>query len=136
MSDLDRPGIIELLGRLGAESDETVLRAARELHRKMSESGASWDDLIRPDTPAAYPEGEKHPLEPAAPGDTASAATKEGSAAERSEAGRLIERLLARKDLSANLRQELVEMRRTIADGRLDAMDSRYLRALAKRLGA
>jgi hypothetical protein len=53
MADLDRAVLIELLGRLGAESDETVLQAGRELHRKVRESGANWDELIRPQPLAA-----------------------------------------------------------------------------------
>ncbi len=140
MSNLDRAGIIELLGRLGADDDETVLHAARELNRKMSEAGARWEDLIRSPTPAADAGAdERHPeAQPVrtAPDGGAAAPTGAGSPAERSETARLIERLLARKDVSSNLREELAEMKRTIADGRLDAMDSRYLRALAKRLGA
>ena len=58
------------------------------------------------------------------------------SAAEMAEAGRLIERLLARSGLSAETRADLEEMQRTIAAGRFDAMDNRYVRALARRLGA
>ena len=140
MSNLDRAGIIELLGRLGADNDETVLHAARELHRKMSEAGARWEDLIRSPHAGGGSPARTSGIREAPPVRTAptaaAAATGEGSAAERSETARLIERLLARKDLSSNLREELAEMKRTIADGRLDAMDSRYLRALAKRLGA
>ena len=49
MASLDRPAIIELLGRLGAESEQTVVQAARELHAKVGESGLTWDDLLRPD---------------------------------------------------------------------------------------
>ena len=33
------------------------------------------------------------------------------------------------------MREDLTEMKRSIADGSLDAMDSNYVRALAKRLG-
>ncbi len=40
MVSLDRPAIIELLGRLGAESEQTVVQAARELHAKVGESGS------------------------------------------------------------------------------------------------
>ena len=48
MANLDRPGMIELLGRLGAENDETVLQAARELHRKISTSGLTWEQVLPP----------------------------------------------------------------------------------------
>jgi hypothetical protein len=50
MASLDRPAIIELLGRLGAESEQTIVQAARELHAKVGESGLTWDDLLRPDS--------------------------------------------------------------------------------------
>ncbi len=53
-----------------------------------------------------------------------------------SEDGRILERLLARKGLSKTMREELRDLRRSQAEGGLDAMDRRYIRALAKRLGA
>ena len=53
MANVDRPSLIELLGRLGAESDEAVLATARDLHRKVSESGSTWDELLRADFDAA-----------------------------------------------------------------------------------
>ncbi len=34
------------------------------------------------------------------------------------------------------MREDLADMKRSIADGNLDAMDRNYIRALAKRLGA
>ena len=139
MANLDRSGIIELLGRLGADSDETVLHAGRELHRRLSESGLSWDDLIRPEPLAADAGADAEPGEEPrerAPADKSSEAAGVISAADRTETARVIERLLVRKDLSTNLREELAEMKRALADGSLDAMDRRYLRALAKRLGA
>ena len=136
MANLDRSGIIELLGRLGADSDETVLHAGRELHRRLSESGLSWDDLIRPEPLAVDARADAEPGEKRAPADKSSEAAGVISAADRTETARVIERLLVRKDLSTNLREELAEMKRALADGSLDTMDRRYLRALAKRLGA
>jgi hypothetical protein len=139
MENRDRAALIELLGRLGAENDETVLQAGRELHRKMLESGATWDDLIRAEPFAvemqteAEPAGEPPARKPS--GDRPRAPAPERPAPDRAETTRLIERLLARKELSANLRQELNEMKRALAEGSLDVMDSRYVRALAKRLG-
>ncbi len=135
MANLDRPGIIDLLGRLGAENDAAVLEAARELHRKVSESGSSWDELLRPDFDTAGVDGERDD----APLDEADEkpVEQEGelSAAGKAEALRLIDRLLARKNLSSTLRGDLAELKRGIADGSFDAMDRRYVRALAKRLG-
>ena len=39
MANLDRAALIDLLGRLGAENNDTVLQAGRELHRKVHEFG-------------------------------------------------------------------------------------------------
>jgi hypothetical protein len=124
MASYDRAGFIELLDRLGADNDAAVLEAARALHRKAAESGLNWDDLLTVESenyeePA---EEEAAPLDPA------------GLSADSAEALRLIERLL-RKGVSETLREDLTEMKRSLADGSLDAIDRRYLRALAKRLG-
>jgi len=138
MPNVDRSGIVELLGRLGADSDEAILAAARELNSKIGESGLSWEDLIRPQSDLA---GSAAPSEvadsPVAETSAAAEPAETGiSATDKAEAARLIERLLARETLSSNLRDDLVEMKGAIADGSFDAMDSSYVRALAKRLGA
>jgi hypothetical protein len=138
MANLDRAGIIELLGRLGAEHDAAVVQAARELHQKVSDSGLSWDDLLRgqADFADAAALRDDQPLESAPADDTPRG--KEGglSAADRAEAARVIDRLLARKNLSNTLREDLADFKRMLADGSFEAMDNRYLRALAKRLGS
>lgn len=140
MAELDRTGFIELLGRLGAEKDETVLAAARELHRKVVEAGVTWDDLLRPeDEPVAASEDETASEEATA--EPAGHTTQQEEAlvsvpANRAEDMRLIERLLARKDISDTLRSDLKDFKRAIAEGTFDKMDADYLRALAKRLGA
>jgi hypothetical protein len=46
MANIDRAEIVELLGRLGAPEQDTVVAAARELDRKVSEAGLTWDDLL------------------------------------------------------------------------------------------
>ena len=136
MANLDRAGMIELLGRLGAESDETVLQAARELSRRLGESGLTWDDLLRPDTDTAGADPEAaEPVETASPAEHPAEADGNVSAADKAEAARLIDRLLARKTISGTLREDLAELKEALADGTFDAMDARYVRALAKRLG-
>jgi hypothetical protein len=134
MANLDRPGIVELLGRLGAEDDATALAAARELNAKVSQSGLTWDQLLRADLDAAGAETEH---EDAPRDETEEPAEEAGelSAADKAEALRLIDRLLARRGVSSTLREDLAELKRGIADGSFDAMDGRYVRALAKRLG-
>ena len=128
MPDLDRAELLDLLGRLGAEDDATVLAAARELHGKLRGSGLTWDELLQLDTDTGDADTAQH-------GDTAGAdgALTTGG---KDEVARLIERLLARQSISDTLREELVDFKRAIADGTFEEMDARYVRALAKRLGA
>ena len=134
MAKLDRPAIIDLLGRLGAESDATALEAARELHRQVSEAGSSWDHLLRADLDMSA--AADAPLDDAPADDEPAEAGGEVLAADKADAARLLDRLLARKNISSTLREDLTELKRTLADGEFDAMDARYVRALAKRLGA
>ena len=119
MTNVDRAALIDLLDRLGSDDDATVLEAARALHRKAAESGLSWDDLIRLDAADDEPTVDDVPV--ASPPDA-------------DETTRLIERLL-RKGVSDDLREDLTEMKRQLADGSLEQEDRRYVRALAKRLG-
>ena len=135
MASLDRPAIVELLGRLGEDNEQTVVQAARELHAKVAESGLTWNDLLRPESEIAGPDADVSPdatSDTDRPADTAG----EPSAADKAEVARLIERLLARQNLSSTLREDLADIKGTIVDGTFDATDSRYVRALAKRLGA
>ena len=127
MPDLNRAELLDLLGRLGAEDDATVLAAARDLNGKLRESGLTWDELLRLDTDASDAGAGEHD-------DTADDALSTGSG--KDEVARLIERLLARSSISDALREELADFKRAIADGTFEEMDARYVRALAKRLGA
>jgi hypothetical protein len=138
MPNVDRSGIVALLGRLGADNDEAVLAAARELNSKLREAGLSWDDLILSQSDLSGAEAEDTDAPPTEPIEADAQAETDGaiSSADKAEATRLIERLLARKNLSSTLRNDLNDMKESIADGSFDAMDSRYIRALAKRLGA
>jgi hypothetical protein len=142
MASLDRPSIVELLGRLGEENEQTVVQAARELHAKVAESGLTWDNLLRPEAEFAGADAERQDVSPDVPldatseGDQPAETAGEPSVADKAEAARLIERLLARKNLSSNLREDLAGLKSTIVDGTFDATDSRYIRALVKRLGA
>jgi hypothetical protein len=127
MPDLDRAELLDLLGRLGAEDDATVLAAARALHGKLRESGLTWDELLQLEADTSDDDTGQH--------DTAEA-DGSVSASGKDEAARLIERLLARPSISDTLREELVDFKHAIAEGTFEEMDARYVRALAKRLGA
>lgn len=122
MAQYDRSRLIAELDSLGAEADADALAAARSVAATMREWGLGWDAVLR-----AAPDGDDAPLPvdepevPLAPADLA------GDAA-------LVERLLT-KELSEETRLELSEMKANIRAGTFDAMDSRYVRALAKRLG-
>jgi len=131
MPDLDRAELLELLGRLGAADDASVLAAARELHGKVSEAGATWDTLLRFDTDVTDSEQDDSP-----PEDTSSGVPGERPSGGKAEVAVLIERLLARTTISDALREELLDFKRAIADGSFDDMDAQYVRALAKRLRA
>jgi hypothetical protein len=120
---LDRNRLAQLLGQLGESRDEIVLMAAREAHRLVSDSGQGWNEVLGGGGSAA-PAPEL--------ATTMAAATAPG---EKSSDQRLVERLLARSDISETLRGDLEDFKRQLASGKLDPMDSDYLRALAKRLG-
>jgi hypothetical protein len=136
MTDLDRELIVELLGRLGAADDASVLQAARELHGKVSQSGLTWDDIVRLHLDAAGADAETEHSDASAADDVQPDDEAAPSPADKGEVARLIDRLLARKNLSDTMREDLAEMKRALGEGDLDEMDRRYLRALAKRLGA
>ncbi len=136
--NLDRDGIIGLLESLGSERDEEVIEAAREIHARVTAAGVTWDALLAPvgtavdeafeegtaDEEAAKPaEGDGEDAAPAAPRDPGN---KESLA--------LLARLLAKSDISKDMRQELQGYKEDIAEGEFEDMDRRYLRALHARL--
>lgn len=120
MAELDRSALIALLRQLGAASDEEALGAARAIDQAVREAGEDWDMILRPalnrdEGPEEVPSG--------------------GPTADPGEDARTIDRLLAKDDLSEMTREELAGLKTDIAEGSFSAMDSRYVRALAKRLG-
>ena len=135
MPDLDRARIAALLGRLGADDDRTVLDAARELHRTVTEADTTWEALLCPPLATETEDISSHEPQAAAP-ETTTEASGELSSEDKAEAERLIDRLLARDTISNTLRDDLTDLKRGIADGSFDRTDQRYVHALAKRLGA
>ncbi len=144
---LNREEVSELLERLGSERDEEALAAAREVHGRITAADTSWAELLvpeaagdgEPDEPEAAGDGE--PDEPEATGDgepdepeaaEAPAASSETDA----ETLALIDKLLARRGISDDFREELTGYKDDIAEGEFEAADHRYVRALYKRLSA
>lgn len=122
---LNREEVIELLERLGSERDEEALAAAREVHGRITAADTSWAELLVPEAA-----GDGEPDEPEAA--EAPAASSETNA----ETLALIDKLLARRGISDDFREELTGYKDDIAEGEFEAADHRYVRALYKRLSA
>jgi hypothetical protein len=123
MAQYDRTRLIAELDRLGAEGDDEALAAARGVAATMREWGLGWDALLR-----SVPDGQDEPL----PADEPEIPLAAGDIAADSA---VVDQLLAR-ELSEETRLELTDIKANIAAGTFDAMDSRYIRALARKLGA
>ena len=154
--DLDRDGIIGLLESLGSERDEDVVEAAREIHARVTAAGVPWDALLAPVGTAVDAAFEEGTADDAAfedeTADEEAAETADEEAAETAEADgedaapaaprdrgnkeslALIARLLAKSDISKDMREELQGYKEDIAEGEFEDMDRKYLRALHARL--
>ena len=138
---LQRDELIALLSKLGSAEDEEVLTAARQLHANLEAAETSWDELILPEEPED-PEDYEPALDDEAEDefeDEEEAVedeplSPEQQTAQNAEALALIEKLLARPDSSAALREELEGYKEDIAEDEFTAADYRYLRALHTRL--
>ncbi len=145
---LDRDGIIGLLESLGSERDEDVVEAAREIHARVTAAGVTWDALLAPVGTAvdeAFEEGtadEEAAERVEAGGEAAEPAEADGEdaapAAARDRGNKeslaLIARLLAKSDISKDMREELQGYKEDIAEGEFEEMDRKYLRVLYARL--
>ena len=147
----DRESVIELLEKLGEPDDSEALSAARKLHEQIAGSGLTWDELLVPDTDAAAEtepddsddadeedEGEESEESEEGKEDTAAPEVDDevvptGDAADDIK---LIDRLLERKGISANLREELDGYKEDIKEGDFTTGDRQYLNALRKRLSS
>jgi hypothetical protein len=128
--DIDRDEFLKTCEQLGHPQDDQVLTAARALHAQLTAAEIGWDEVLRSD--ASWPSTE----ETSAEGDDGEAddAAEPMEAPADPEALALVERLLGRGDLSADLREELEGYKSDINDGSFTAADGRYLKALASRL--
>ncbi len=133
---LNREEVIELLERLGSERDEEALAAAREVHGRITAADTSWAELLVPEAA-----GDGEPDEPEAAGDgepdePEAAEAPAASSETNAETLALIDKLLARRGISDDFREELTGYKDDIAEGEFEAADHRYVRALYKRLSA
>lgn len=134
MPDLDRKNLIALLDRLGDPDDAEALRAAREVDRLVRDAGVAWDTLLVA-SDAAEPEAEEWIAPPEGgitDDDLDDLVPRDDTAL--AEDGALIDRLLASYELTPQTRQDLVDMKRDLADGEFTDRDARYLRDLKARL--
>ena len=135
---LERNQVIELLEKLGSEQDEDVLAAARMLHGQIMESGMGWEDLLVGDEP----EDEESIEEDFLPEDDDEyddiaediVVPNAMSAVDEKQTLSLIEDLLARNDISSELREELEEDKMDFSGGEFRSSDHRYIHSLHARL--
>lgn len=126
----DRDGFIALLDRLGSADDAVALAAARDVDQWLKRDNLTWDAILaRPD-----------PAEDAADDDAPGHADAGGGQAEAAPLGdtagdlAAIERLLATKELSADTREMLEDLKEDIKAGAFAEADRRYIRSLEARL--
>ena len=138
---LERNQVIELLDKLGSEQDQDVLSAARLLHSQIADSGMSWEDLLVGDEPEDEDELEdeydgEESFEADDYDDTADETDDPDATftVDETRTFSLIEKLLVRRDLSVELREELEEYKTDISDGEFETSDHRYVQALYARL--
>jgi hypothetical protein len=133
MPNLDRDSFIALLNRLGDPDEAEALAAAREIDRRVRESGLTWSELLVPPSSAAnaenyddyrgaFTDDDLFDMTPGRPRESYGSDTA------------LIEELLTNQDLTPETRQELIDFKSDIAEGEFTDMDAKYLRDLHTRL--
>jgi hypothetical protein len=133
MPHLDRDSFIALLNRLGDPDEAEALATAREIDRRVRESGLTWSELLVPPSSAtnaenyddyrgAFTDDDLFDMTPGRPRESYGSDTA------------LIEELLTNQDLTPETRQELIDFKSDIAEGEFTDMDAKYLRDLHARL--
>ena len=138
---LNRDELIQLLDKLGSEDDAEVLAAARDAQARVAAADLGWDDLLVPEQAAAQDDDEEEPAAEADQPEPPSDVSDAGDVGDGGDGGdgdaealALIGKLLARKDISQELRDELEGYRVDISEGEFVDADRRYLRAMHQRL--
>ena len=138
---LEREAVIELLGRLGDENDDTVLATARSLHAVIQEANVNWDDLLVPDGSVDTGSYEDEEVED---GNVVSASYEDeeveddefvqSPVTDSSESMALINKMLNASNVSDALREELQGYKEDISENEFTTSDAAYLKVLAERL--
>ena len=142
---IPREDVIDLLNRLGSDRDEDVLEAAREVHTRIAAANMTWDELLVPDqaddADDEYDESEdsedsedSDAIEAPDPDDEEATEPAGAPDAKNAESLALIDKLLAMRGISTDLREELKGYKTDIAEGEFETRDHRYLRAVHARL--
>ena len=134
LANLDRQKFIELLGKLGSETDEDALSAARDLHAQVTVAQISWDDLLVPDqvdAPVAGDDGEDDD------GDSEDDDNlldeddeKDLTDEEKSEALSLIDKISA-LEISKGTKEELKEYKQLFDEGLISEEEYKALKKKA-----
>jgi hypothetical protein len=159
---LERETVIELLGRLGDENDDTVLATARSLHAVIQGANVNWNDLLVPDgsvdtgsyedeevedenvVSASYEDEEVEDV------NVVSASYEDedededeeveddefvqSPVTDSSESMALINKMLNASNVSDALREELQGYKEDISENEFTTSDAAYLKVLAERL--
>ena len=160
---IPREDVIDLLNRLGSDRDEDVLEAAREVHARITAGNMTWDQLLVPDHADDADDDESNDDEidddesdddesedsddsddsdaiessdsdEEATEPAGATGAKDAPDAKNAESLALIDKLLAMRGISTDLREELKSYKTDIADGEFETRDHRYLRAVHARL--
>ncbi len=151
---LSRDDAIELLKKLGGERDEDVLEAAREIHARITAADMTWEQLLvsedGADEPDDFDDADQFDDDDTGDEDTGDSDDTDDTDGDESpepedeaakpagakdvESLALIEKLLAKSNISADLREELKGYKIDIAEREFDARDRRYISAIHKRL--
>jgi hypothetical protein len=159
---LERETVIELLGRLGDENDDTVLATARSLHAVIQGANVNWNDLLVPDgsvdsgsyedeeaedgnvVSALYEDEDEDEDEEIEDGNVVSASYEDeeveddefvqSSVTDSSESMALINKMLNASNVSDALREELQGYKEDISENEFTTSDAAYLKVLAERL--
>jgi hypothetical protein len=137
---LEREAVIELLGQLGDENDDTVLATARSLHAVIQEANVNWNDLLVPDGSVDTGSYEDEDVEDDEDEDEDEDEDVEDDefvqspVTDSSESMALINKMLNASNVSDALREELQGYKEDISENEFTTSDAAYLKVLVERL--